>query len=82
MGGKLLIGIKSAYVNSVSVKGCESECFRIDSGGRQVCIMSPLLFNVYMDSVMNELKMGIWEEWSEISRGGKRVDIAWHLVCR
>ena len=35
--GKLLNGIKSIYVNSlacVRVKGCESECFRIDSGVR------------------------------------------------
>ena len=33
--GKLLNDIKSIYVNSlacVTVKGCESECFRIESG--------------------------------------------------
>ena len=33
VGGKLLNGIKSVYANSlacVRVKGCESECFRID----------------------------------------------------
>ena len=38
VGGKLLIGIKSLYVNGlayVKVKGGESECFRIDSGVRQ-----------------------------------------------
>ena len=43
MGGKLLNGIKSMHVNSlvyVRIKG-ESECFRIDSGVRQVCIISP-----------------------------------------
>ena len=43
MGGKLLNGIKNMYV-----KGGESECFRIDSGVRQGCIMSPWLFNVYI----------------------------------
>ena len=63
MGGKLLSGInKSMYVNSLSyvrVKGCESECFRIDSGVRQGCIMSPWLFNLYMDGVMKEGKMGM-----------------------
>ena len=55
MGGKLLNGNKSVYVNSlacVRVNGCESECFRINNGVRQVCIMSPWLFNVYMDAVM------------------------------
>ena len=44
MGGKLLIGIKSMYVNSlgcVRIKGGESECFSIDSGVRQGCIMFP-----------------------------------------
>ena len=42
--GKLLNGIKSTYVNSlacVRVKVGESERFRIDSGVRQGCIMSP-----------------------------------------
>ena len=55
--GKLLNGIKSIYVNSlacVRLKGDESVCFRIDSGARQGCIMSPWLFNVYMDAVMKK----------------------------
>ena len=46
VGGKLLGGIKSIYVNSftrVRVKGGESERFRIDSVVRQGCIMSPRL---------------------------------------
>ena len=45
------------YVNGlecVRVKG-ESECFRIDSGVRQGCTMSPWLFNVYMDAVMKDV---------------------------
>ena len=33
------------------------EQFRIDSGVRQGCIMSPWLFNVYMDAAMKEVKM-------------------------
>ena len=44
------------YVNSlvcVRVKGGESECFRIECSVKQVCIMSPYVFNVYMDAVMN-----------------------------
>ena len=56
MGGKLLNGIKNMYVKNlacVRVQGGESECFRIDSGVRQVYIMSPWPFNVYMDTVMN-----------------------------
>ena len=49
VGGKLMNGIKSIYVNSIAcvkVKGDDSECFKIDSGVRQVCIISPWLFNV------------------------------------
>ena len=62
MGGKLLNGLKSMYVDSsvcVRVKRDESEWFRTDSGVRQGCIMSPWLFNVYMDGVLNEVKMGM-----------------------
>ena len=57
VGGKLLNGIKSMYVNSlvcVRVKRGESECFKVNSGVRQGCIMSPWLFNAYMDAVIKE----------------------------
>ena len=53
-------GIKSMYVDSsacVRVKGGENERFRIDNGMRQGCIMSPWLFNLYIDGVMEEGKM-------------------------
>ena len=48
----------------VRIKEDESEWFRIDSGVRQGCIMSPWLFNVYMDAVMKD-----WKEGSEIDGG-------------
>ena len=59
---KLLSEVKNMYVDSsacVRVKGGESEQFRKDSGVRQGCIMSPWLFNVYMDEVMKEVEMGM-----------------------
>ena len=37
----------------------ESEFIRIESGLRQGSIMSPWLFNAYMDAVMKEVKMGM-----------------------
>ena len=49
VGDKRFSGIKSMYVDSstcVIIKGGESERFRIESGVRQMCIMSPWLFNV------------------------------------
>ena len=45
---------------SVKVKVGESEWFRIDNGMRQGCIMFPWLFDVDMDSVVKEMKIG-WE---------------------
>ena len=72
---KLSSGIKSIYVDSsacVRIKVGESEQSRIDSGVRQGCIMSPWLFNVYMDIVTEEVKMGMGrrgvsflEDWRE-----------------
>ena len=61
VGGKLMNGIKSVYVNSlpcVRAKGGGNEGFRINSGVRQWCVMSPLALYVYMDVVM-ELKIGM-----------------------
>ena len=52
MGGKHLNGIKSMYINCVRMKWDESECFRIESGERQGCVMSSWLFNMYIDAVM------------------------------
>ena len=60
IGDKLLSGIKSMYVDSIAcgrVKVSDNECFKIDSGVRQRCIMSPWLFHVYIDAVKKEVKM-------------------------
>ena len=75
MGGKLLSGIKSMHVDGlvcVIVKGDQNELFGIDSGVRQEFNMSPWLFNVYMDAVLEEVKIGMerrvvrfLEEWRE-----------------
>ena len=74
VGDKPLNRIKSKYVDSsacVRIKGGVSEQFRIDSGVRQGCIMSPWLFNVYMDGVMKKGKEG-----NELPGGWERVEIA------
>ena len=57
----------------IRVKRGESKQFRIDSEVRQGSIMSPWLFNIYMDGVMKEVKMEMgkrgvsfledWREW-------------------
>ena len=83
MGGKLLSGIKSTYVDSLAYfreKGGESHRFRIDSWVRQECIMSLWLFNVYMDVVM-KVKMRIGRRGVD-SWMRERVEITWPLVSR
>ena len=73
-GGKHFSGIKSIYVDSsacVRVKGGKSERFRIDSGARQGCIKSPWLFNLYMDGVMKEVKVGMGKRGMKFLEDGR-----------
>ena len=67
-GGKLLYVDNSACV---SVKGGESERFKIDSGVKQGCIMSPWLFNVYMDGVTKEVKIEMGRRGVSLLEGGR-----------
>ena len=55
VGGKLLKAVQSFYVDSrscVQVGNDVSEWFPVNVGLRQGCVMSPWLFNVYMDGVV------------------------------
>ena len=59
----------------VRVNGSLSEWFDIDSGVRQGCVMSPWLFNVFMDGVMKEVRMRI----NGMGIGLERDGIEWTL---
>ena len=55
VGGKLLKAVQSFYVDSrvcVWVGNDVSEWFPVNVGLRQGCVMSPWLFNVYMDGMV------------------------------
>ena len=54
----------------------------IDSGVRQVCIMSPFSFLCIYGWSDEGGENGDGEEGSEIPGGYERVKIAWPLVCR
>ncbi len=61
----MLEGIRSFYENesvSVWVNGelshNLSESFKVEVGVRQGCVMSPWLFNIYMDGCIREMKVG------------------------
>ena len=54
VGGKLLKAVQSLYVDRACVRvgNGVSEWFPVNIGLRQGCLMSPCLFNVYMDGVV------------------------------
>ena len=74
LGGKLLNVIKSMYVNDLAcviVKWGESKSFRIDSGVREGYIMSLCFLNVYMDSVMEDVKIEIGKRRVNFQEDGR-----------
>ena len=59
VGGRLLKAVKSLYENSracVRVGNEVSDWFNVGVGVRQGCVMSPWLFNLYMDGVVREVE--------------------------
>ena len=48
-----------------------SESFEIGVGVRQGCVMSPWLFNIYMDGVMREFKVRTQGEGAKMNRNGR-----------
>ena len=75
IGGKLGKGIKAFYKDAsacVKIEGDLSENFQIQGGVRQGCVMSPWLFNIYMDGVIREMKAKIGDVGVSMSvDGGK-----------
>ena len=59
VGGKLLRAVQSFYVGSracVRIGNEVSKWFSINVGVRQGCVMSPWLFNLYMNGVKSEVQ--------------------------
>merc|ERR1712002_174354 len=59
INGKFLAAVQSMYGTSEGcVRVCreEGEWFNVRGGLRQGCVMSPWLFNVFMDGVMKEVR--------------------------
>jgi hypothetical protein len=62
VGGKLLDAVMSFYDESyacVRVGEIKSDWFAVNEGLRQGCVMSPWLFNIYMDGVMREMMVDV-----------------------
>ena len=48
-----------AIVKRVRLNDAESDWFNINREVRQLCVMSPWLFNLYMDGVLKELEVWV-----------------------
>ncbi len=69
--GGLMRAIQSMYLGSracVRISGIMSGWFPITHGVRQGCVMSPWLFNVFMDGIMRELSKGELTRWSTANK--------------
>ena len=59
LNGHLYHAIKSLYRNvtsAVRVNGFLTDCFPVDIGVKQGCLLSPLLFALFVDDLANEIK--------------------------
>jgi len=75
VGGKLLRAVKGFYKESkacVRVSREEGEYFPVKVGLRQGCVMSPWLFNIFMDGVVREVKARVREQGARMVYGGER----------
>ncbi len=75
VGGRLLSAIKSFYEAAsacVKINRETSEHFEIKVGLRQGCVMSPWLFNIYMDGVMREVKGKVGELGVKMYNEGRK----------
>ena len=79
VGGKLLKAVKSLYVGSkacVRVGNELSDWFEVRVGLRQGCVMSPWLFNLYIDGVVREVNARVLGHGLELIDAN---EIAWQL---
>ncbi len=55
--------------------------FEIKVGFRQGCVMSPWLFNIYMDGVMRRVKGKVREVGVRMYAEGRKVAAEFYLIC-
>ena len=83
--GKLLKAVQSFYVDSrarVLVGNDVSEWFPVSVGLRQGCVMSPWLFNIYMDGVVREVNVRVLGKgFGLLSANGGRFEINMLLLA-
>ena len=73
VGGQLMEGIKAFYREAsacVKVDGELSDSFAVEVGVRQGCVMSPWLFNIFMDGCMREMKAKVGKIGARLKLNG------------
>ncbi len=73
VSGQILKGIQAIYREanaSVRVGEKFSESFALEVGVRQGCVMSPWLFNIFMDECMREMKCKVGNTGAELEKFG------------
>ena len=82
LDGRILISTKSTIVIYIYIFLCSvyqfdvSEWFPVHVGLRQGCVMSPRLFNVYMDGVVREVNVRVLGKGLQLlSTNGGRFEI-------
>ncbi len=79
VGGQLLKGILAFYREANAcgrVRGKFSESFAVEVGVRQGCMMSPWLFNIFMDGCMRKIKCKVVNAVAKLRLNGE----AWSVV--
>ncbi len=79
VGGQLLKGIQAFYREAnacVRVGGEFSDSFAVEVGMRQGCVMSPWLFNIFMDGCMREMKCKVGNAGAKLRLNGE----VWFVV--
>ncbi len=74
VGGQLLKGIQAFYREAnacARVGGKYSESFAVEAGVRQGCVMSPWLFNIFMDGCMREMKCKMVKTGAKLRLNGE-----------
>ncbi len=74
VGGQLLKGIQALYREAnarvrVGVKSSESSV--VEVGVRQGCVMSPWLFNIFMDECMREMRCKVLNTGAKLRLNGE-----------